>query len=82
MKISISVRGIGFITDLAGYDILCRSCLNELMRSNNFDVKVPLIMCTEVKAQANNCEAKASLCNSQISKIPSHMVDGHEKTDF
>ena len=30
------------------------------MRSNNFDVKVNVTMCTEVEAQANNCENKAS----------------------
>ena len=31
------------------------------MRSNNFDVKVPVTMCTEVKAQTYNCENKASV---------------------
>ena len=30
------------------------------MRSNNFDVKVPVTICTEVEAQVNNCEDKAS----------------------
>ena len=40
---------------------LGRSCQNELMRSNNFDVKVPVTMCTKVEAQANNCENKASV---------------------
>ena len=39
---------------------LGRSCQNELMRSNNFDAKVPVTMCTEVEAQANNCENKVS----------------------
>ena len=38
-----------------------RSCQNELMRSNNFGGKVPVTMCTEVEAQANNCENKASV---------------------
>ena len=40
---------------------LGRSCQNTLMRSNNFDVNVPVGMCTEEEAQANNCENKASL---------------------
>ena len=40
---------------------LDRSCQNELMRSNNFDIKVPVKMCTELEAQANNCENKASV---------------------
>ena len=31
------------------------------MRSNNFDVNVPVTMCTEVESQANNCENKALL---------------------
>ena len=31
------------------------------MRSSNFNVKVPLTMCTEVEAQANNCKNKASV---------------------
>ncbi len=31
------------------------------MRPNNFDVNVPVTMCHEVEAQANNCENKASL---------------------
>ena len=31
------------------------------MRSNNFDVKVPVTMCTEEEAQVNNCENKASV---------------------
>ena len=40
---------------------LGRSCQNQLMRSNNFDVNVPVTMCHEVEAQANNCKNKASL---------------------
>ena len=40
---------------------LGRSCQNKLMRSNNFDVNIPVTMCTEVEARANNCENKASL---------------------
>ena len=39
--------------------LLGRSCQNKLMRSNNFDVNVPVTMCTEVESQANNCENKA-----------------------
>ena len=48
---------------------LGRSCQNELMRSNNFYVKVPVTMCTEVEAQPNNCENKASVGTNV--KIPS-----------
>ena len=33
---------------------LGRSCQNKLMRSNNFEVNVPVTMCTEVEAQAKN----------------------------
>ena len=40
---------------------LGRSCQNKLMRPNNFDVNVPVTMCTEVEARANNCENKAYL---------------------
>ena len=40
---------------------LGRSCQNQLMRSNNFDVNVPVTMCHEVEAQANNCKNKASV---------------------
>ena len=39
---------------------LVRSCQNDLMRSNNFDVKVSGSKCTLVKAWANNCENKTS----------------------
>ena len=38
---------------------LGKSCQNKLMRSNNFEVNVPVTMCIEVEAQANNCENKA-----------------------
>ena len=34
---------------------LDRSGQNELMRSNNFDIKIPGSLHTEVEAQANNC---------------------------
>ena len=40
---------------------LVRSCQNELMRSNNFVVKVAGKKCSEVEAQANNYENKASV---------------------
>ena len=40
---------------------LGRSYQNKLMRSNNFEVNVPVIMCIEVEARANNCENKAYL---------------------
>ena len=33
---------------------LGRSCQNKLMRSNNFEVNVPVTMCIEVEAQAKN----------------------------
>ena len=31
------------------------------MRSNKFDVNIPVTMCIEVEAQANNCKNKASV---------------------
>ena len=40
---------------------LVRSCQIELMRSNNFVVTVPGKKCSEVEAQANNYENKASV---------------------
>ena len=40
---------------------LVRSCQNELMRSNNFVVKVAGKKCSEVAAQATNYENKASV---------------------
>ena len=46
---------------------LVRSCQNEIMRPNNFDVNVPVTMCTEVEARRKNyyyCEP--------ILKISSH----------
>ena len=36
---------------------LGRSCQYELMRSNNFDVKVNVTMCTEVEALAKTITA-------------------------
>ena len=33
---------------------LGRSCQNKLMRSNNFEVNVPVTMCIEVEALAKN----------------------------
>ena len=40
---------------------LVRSCQNELIRSNNIVVKVAGKKCSEVEAQANNYENKASV---------------------
>ena len=40
---------------------LGRSCQNKLMRSNNFEVNIPVTMCIEVEARENNCENKMTL---------------------
>ena len=72
---SASGGSLGEITNLANYlldhahptriyssqPFLGGSYQNKLMRSNNFEVNVPVIMCIEVEAQANNCENKAYL---------------------
>ena len=51
--IPICTRVIAVVTDIAGLEILCKSCQNAIMRSNNLDVKVPgTIMSTEVEALA------------------------------
>ena len=43
------------------HPFLGRSCENELMMSINFDFNIPVTMCIEVEAWANNCENKAYL---------------------
>ena len=54
----IFIRVTKFVTDQVTW-FLGKSCQNELMRSNNSDVKVSGYNCYELEARANNCENKA-----------------------
>ena len=54
---------------------LGKSCQNELMRSNNFDVNVPVTIPTEVEAPAKNYYGCELIFNF-------FMVNRHEKSNF
>ena len=67
----VSIRVFTVVTNLVGLVIFGRTCLYQLMRSNNFDAKVPGDYCTKVEALAKT-----------ITAANTWLVDVHKKTDF
>ena len=64
-KYTMYSRVTRVVTDQAGSEILCRSYQNKPMKSNYFDVNVPVPMCAQVEARANNCENKVWLTSTK-----------------